>query len=277
MLAPEWRFQHLPSVLDRGHYVLGVRVYADNAEAAIAYIDLAFPGRFAELGDDRSAGPLGGVETSLRKEPPEAYAVDKHPVNEREPVEHPQLMQLMKAAQPEPHGGGGPKASAPIETPAAVPVKTNALAVDVVIHPNVGAGCTPGAHIRGVGRDPVEARSAKFILTDVLLWDDELGQFIRTSDTHPAGDFREMTLTGSADLFRGETVDFGFIAVENGRLRIPGHREGQDDCRMGRPGVWRLSGRVVAADGRHRDVQVCFKWDGEYSIPKPIPSPDANA
>lgn len=275
VLAPERRFQHLPSVLDRGHYVLGVRAYADNAESAAAFIDLAFPGRFAELGDDRMPGPLGGVEISMRAEPPEVYAVDRHPVDEREPFEHPGLPPPSIAALRQSKPPSGPTIMATDIADRTTEAR-GGLAVKIAIHPNIGAGCTPGAQVRGTSHDPVEARSAKFVLTDALRWDDSSRCFVKTRDTHPIADFQQLTMTGSADLFCGESTDFGFIFVENGRLRIPGHRDGgTDDCRIGRAGIWRLSGYVVAADGRRRHVQVCFNWEGGHSIPKPTACPDA--
>jgi hypothetical protein len=269
MLAPETQLLAHPNAFDQGHYVLAVRVYVENASSVSAYIDLAFPGRFAALDDARQPGPLGGVEISLRDSPPELYAVDDHPINAREPryaPPHPATAPELKT-QPSPESA----LSTFQQALHAVDALMEPLKVDVQIRPNVGAGSTPGAFISVTNREPETIRGARCILLNVLSWNEGVRRFVETTDAHQNGLFPEME-TGGANLFCGQPKDLGFIRAENERLDIQGTN--QEHCRMTTPGIRLLVVRVEAANGRTCDATVCFEWRGQHAIPESVGRPD---
>lgn len=150
--------------------------------------------------------------------------------------------------------------------------KTVPLRVKVEIHPNVGSGCTAGAHIRVTNLDGATVRGAAFVITNLLVWKHSAQTFAETTDIHQNGPFLEME-TGKDALFCGEPKDLGFIRTEHGRIDIQGHRDGGlENVRTGMKGIWQLTGKVVTEDGRTRDVVTCFEWPG-IGCPKPAPCP----
>ena len=77
-------FKAQPNALQRGHYVLELRAFSDNARPRRLFMDLKFPGKSAGLEDKYAEAAVGGVTIRQRRKPPDVRSIDKDPL---EPVQ----------------------------------------------------------------------------------------------------------------------------------------------------------------------------------------------
>jgi hypothetical protein len=121
-------------------------------------------------------------------------------------------------------------------------------------------GGTPGVHIKATNRSGEALEQVKIILTNLLLWNEDLGDFTKTREVYNGGTVFNEVQIGNATLYPAQTEGVCLIFHELHQLKI--HGQGLDYA-MRTAGIWQIRLRVLAADGRQQEAAVCVKWDGQ--------------
>ncbi|MFN2444236.1 MAG: hypothetical protein ABR606_01395 [Vicinamibacterales bacterium] len=143
------------------------------------------------------------------------------------------------------------------------------LKVDVALKTNTG---TPGLYIEATSRERVAIRDAAFIVTNILLWDEHLRDFVTSRDVHGSStEFPEIEI-GTNMLHPGEPERLAFIRAEGGRMEFSGRTESApSQKRLTKPGIRKISYRIADHGGRSVEGSLCFMWEGPQATVPPAP------
>lgn len=135
------------------------------------------------------------------------------------------------------------------------------LNVVVTLVPNLGAGATPGLHVKVVNKTSRTLVGVSLVVTNLLRWDEELAAWVTSPQIHDSGTtFRSITW-GKATLHPNSPADLGFIRATDKRIQLSGHADGGTiDHRFTADGIWQMSYEVVIPDADSIGGSVCFSW-----------------
>ncbi len=155
--------------------------------------------------------------------------------------------------------------------------RAEGLNIDVFLVQNIGAGATPGSHIRAVSNTPFTIVGVRLVVTNLLVWNEKIAGFVTHPDIHGQDkDFpQEIELQHRNTLHPGTPADFGFIRAEANSLVISSTSR---DYRTSKSGTWQLSYRIGPDDKSFIAGTLCFEWssDSPGSV-KPCECPGAIA
>ena len=143
------------------------------------------------------------------------------------------------------------------------------LKINVRLVINTG---TPGLHIQATNLDKDTVQNAKFIITDIRMW--EMNDWVTTQDVHGSGTTFAGMVTGNATLHPGvdKWQKMGFINAEN-EHRLDVLSPSQGHCRLTESGIRRVSYRITSMSGVSVDGAICLRWDGPGAKPEPCSCP----
>jgi hypothetical protein len=154
------------------------------------------------------------------------------------------------------------------------------LKVSLKFVDNIGG--THGLHVKAVNGEQQPLESVRIVVTDIRRWNDDVKAFVTSGDIYDSGTtFLEMEI-GKATLHAGEQTNVGFIRSEGFRVELNGtiRDSSKDHYRITRAGIWQVSLRLDAKDGRSMNAALCFRWEGPDArgvspTPWDCPSPGA--
>jgi hypothetical protein len=141
-------------------------------------------------------------------------------------------------------------------------VAAPALKVSLKLVDNTGG--TLGLHVKAVNGEPQPLESVGIVVTDIRRWNDDVKAFVTSGDIYDSGTtFLEMEI-GKATLHAGEQTNVGFIRCEGFRIELNGaiRDSSKDHYRITTAGIWQISLRLDAKDGRSMNTALCFRWEG---------------
>jgi hypothetical protein len=118
-------------------------------------------------------------------------------------------------------------------------------------------------------------RSARFVILDILAWDEKTRAYVETDDVHEHGSFIPRILD-THDLFPGQDVRYGIITDDDHNISLTRDREFRGPsmcCRFWSTGLQRIQYRIVDRENRELRGAICLRCY-QYNAPTLVDCPN---
>jgi hypothetical protein len=118
-------------------------------------------------------------------------------------------------------------------------------------------------------------RSARFVILDILAWDEKTRAYVETDDVHEHGSFIPRILD-THDLFPGKDVRYGVITDDDHNISLTRDREFRGSsmcCRFWSTGLQRIEYRIVDKENRELRGAICLRCY-QYNPPTLVDCPN---